>query len=923
LKFYPVITTSMMKKKIAFIILIIIQALAYSQNPTIILQHNYKGQTLKRILDSLERTNIVKFYYDAVWIDSLNIPINTSRISLTKVLDSTFREGNLGFIVLNENEYVITSQYKIVENVDHDFFNIISNSQNSEDDQNIFIDLNLQEDDLIYVGNVVNEKVRYATITGRLKEKETGNPVIGASIQLSGKGTGTISNENGDYSLNVKKGSNRLIFNCVGNKEVIKNLYVVSDGTLNIEMQKSMNQLQDVVVEAEKDQNIKSIQGGLEKVDISTIKQLPTLMGEVDVIRSILLLPGVHTVGEGASGFNVRGGSVDQNLILYNEAPIFNSSHLFGFFSAFNSDLIQDYKLHKSGVPAYYGGRISSVLEVNTKEGTKKKFSGSGGVSPVTSKFMIESPLFHKKASFIVGGRTTYSNWILKRINKPEIKNSKASFYDLDAKFDYDLNATNSLSASYYMSHDYFKLNSDTTFQYDNSSFTLKYRKIFTANHNMEIFVINSKYKYVVKSDGDPKNRFQQDYSIDYKEIKTLFTYTPKKNHIIKYGFSSILYNLSPGNRSVFNEVSGLTPKSLEKERAIENTLFLNHEWELNSKLSFLSGFRIARFSALGKKTVYIYAQNRPIEDKYITDSITYPTGKQIKNYICPDFRFSFRYQISVSSSVKGSVSRMHQFLHLLSNTTSISPTDVWKLSDYYIKPQIGDQVSLGYFKNFFSNKYEFSLEGYYKWLKNQIEYKGGALLIMNERVETSLINASGKAYGIELFLKKKAGKLNGWIGYTYSRVFLKSNGKYQEEIINRGEYYPSNYDKPHDFILVLNYMITRRLSTSFNLNYSTGRPTTLPVGKFELDGKFYMEYSDRNEFRISDYFRCDASVNYKGNLKFKKIADNFWSLSIYNLTGRNNTYSVFFVTRNKIISGYKLSIFPRPIVTISYNFSF
>lgn len=502
--------------------------------------------------------------------------------------------------------------------------------------------------------------------------------------------------------------------------------------------------------------------------------------------------------------------------------------------------LFASLNLYKGGIPAQYGSRLSSVFDVTVKNGNKNKISGKGGISPITGRLALEGPLFNKKGSFVIAGRSTYSDWILKKIDKPAIKNSNASFYDLNAKITYDLNERNSISRSFYLSSDYFKLNSDTFFNYNNINASISWKRTFTNKLYVIYSGIYSNYKYDIGSNSNPFNGFDLSYNIDYKELKADFSYFPNMNHTISFG------------ASVIN------------------------------------------------------------------------TNKLIKPWGGPEYRISMRYKTGVYSSLKFTYNRSLQYLHMMSNSMAISPTDIWKMSNTYLPPQKGNQVALGFYRNFNKNLFETSVEVYYKTIRDLIEYKAGTEFLLNEHLETDIINGNGKAYGIEFLIRKKYGKLNGWLSYTYASTKIKVDGKYLEEKINHGEEFPADYDKPHDVTLVSNYKFSRRISVSSNVTYSTGKPITMPVAKYWYKGRELVHYSARNEYRVPDYFRWDFSVNLEGNLKINKLAHSSLSLSVFNVTGRDNVYSIFFISdEENQIQAYKLSIFAQPVFTVAYNFEF
>lgn len=644
-------------------------------------------------------------------------------------------------------------------------------------------------------------------------------------------------------------------------------------------------------------------------------------MGEIDVVKSAILLPGVQTVGEGASGFNVRGGSAGQNLILINQAPIFNSSHLFGFFSVFNPDIIKGFDLYKSGIPAKYGGRLASVLDISMKDGNKKELVASGGISPVTSRVTLEGPLKMKNSSFIVGARSTYSNYVLSQLPNISFQNSKALFFDVNGKINVEVSDKDRIDIAGYFSQDNFTLNQDTTYGYNNLNSSINWKHLFNNKFFAVTSGIFSRYTYNVKSESNIENSFRLNYQILYEELKSDFTYIPQPDHEFRFGISGILYQLDPGTRRPIHPESIIQDRVLERENALESALYISDEWDVNSRLKLSGGLRFSAYFMLGANSVNQYRADQPILPDNVVDSIQYNRGQLVQFYGGPELRFSARFGLDEKSSLKLSFNRLRQYLHMLSNTTSISPTDTWKLSDPFLRPQIGDQLSLGYYRNFRQNSIETSVELYVKRITDMIEFKNGAQLILNPSIETDLVNGTGRAYGAEFLIRKDRGKLNGWISYTYSRVFSTVKGRFPDEIINGGNEFPANFDKPHDFSFVGNYKFSRRLSISSNFAYSTGRPITYPIGQFRFGNATRLSYSQRNQFRIPDYYRWDMSINVEGNHRNTKFAHISWSLSFFNLLSRRNVYSIYFVSQPTGIQGYKLSIFGQAITTATFNF--
>lgn len=691
---------------------------------------------------------------------------------------------------------------------------------------------------------------------------------------------------------------------------------------MNVEMKSTLIPMKGVIVSAQKNLTLQRFEVGAEKINIASFRLMPTSLGESDLQKSILLIPGVQSVGEGSAGFNVRGGSADQNLILLSGAPVYNSSHFFGFFSAINSDIIKDVTLFKGGIPSRYGGRISSVLDIDLKEGNRKEFAGNAGISPVTTHFMIEGPLIKDTLTFIFTARTTYSNWIFGLIKDPSLHNSRASFYDMNGKITYSLNKKNKIDFSSYLSHDAVRFYGTRTYSYNNNISGLKWQHFFSSKFFSVFSLNNSFYRYDISEMNIPAEAYLLSHSVNTTKLKADFNWFSGK-HELNYGIDISRYSVLPGSLQPEGDSSLTIPEIIERERAYEGSVYLDDKFSLTKFLSVNIGMRVSSFFSLGPQSVYTYSPVFSKSNSTITDTLGFRSGEITSKYAGPELRVSLNFRLSDRSSVKVNYNRTRQYIHLLTNTTSISPTDTWKLCDYYIKPQVGDQLGAGFYKMLFKNRYETSAEIYYKEIKNMVDYKGGSTLTMVENIEQNLIDARGKAYGLELAIKKTEGKLRYSLGYTFARAFIKSQGHFQEEIVNSGKWYPANFDKPNDLVITLNYLYSRRISLSGNYTWSTGRPITYPIASYYVNGVTLIHYSDRNKYRIPDYSRLDVSIKISGNLKSHKIANPNWTFSVYNLLGRKNVYSVYFKKEGIHVNGYKLSVFGRAIPSVTFSFDF
>ena len=759
-----------------------------------------------------------------------------------------------------------------------------------------------------------------ATLTGRVRDQR-GESVVGALVYGSTPGNGVATDQFGAYTLTLPVGRQPLNVRALGFKNTTRQLNVYGSGRLDIELAEDITPLKEVVVEGEKAKNVTSMRMGVAKLDIRDIKQVPTVFGETDVLRVVIMLPGVKTIGEGNTGFSVRGGGTDQNLVLYNDAVIYNPTHLFGFFSAFNADMLKSAELYKSTVPARYGGRLSSVLDVVTRDGNRKQLAVSGGIGLLTSRLTLEGPLNKGKGAWLVGGRTTYSDWLLHQLPSRSLQQSAAGFYDLSGHLSYDLNERNSLYATGYYSRDRFRLASDTTYLYSNLAGSLKWKHTLTDKLYGVLTGTFSRYQYQLRDDLSPATASALAYNLNQGNLRADFTYFAGPRHTLEAGGSTLLYGIAPGQRTALGSQSLVANATLEHEQALESALYAADRIEVSPRLALDLGLRYSLYNALGPREVLTYQPGLARTEGSVLGSQSYGRGQVLATYHGPEWRLAAKYLLADNASVKASYNRTRQYISQLTNTTVPSPTDIWKLSDNYLLPQVADQVSVGFYRNLRANSLELSVETYYKQFLNVLDYKDGAVLLLNPHLETDVVNARGRAYGVEVLLRKTSGKLNGWLSYTYARSLVQVNNG--TDIVNNGNWYPSSYDKPHDVTLVGNYRFNRRISLSANFNYSTGRPITLPLSQYYYQNVIRVLFSDRNAYRIPDYYRVDVAFNFEGNHKVHKLAHGSWTLAVYNLLGRRNPYSVYFQAQRGQINGYQLAIFGQPIPTVTYNFHF
>jgi len=885
----------------------------------------------KQLVEAIESQTDYHFYYNPRTTDSLKVTLSAQNQNVNTILGQALSGTQLHFAVDALGNIFVTEGRDIMTDLPVDFFDtgVAPSQQNTAPgfDYTAYEkrekEKKLAESKLYAIGPKSSNLQGNATMAGHVRDVSNGEPLIGATVYIEKPLIGVITDQFGYYAITLPKGRHELKIKSISMKSTVRQIMVYADGKLDIELDPDVTPLKEVVVESDKDVRVMGMQMGMEKLDIKTMKNMPLALGETDIMKVVLALPGVQSVGEGTVGLNIRGGATNQNLILFNDAVVYNPSHLFGFFSTFNPDVLKNVELYKSGITADYGGRLSSVLDVTSREGNLKKFQGSGGISPITGRLTLEGPLVKDRTSFLIGARSTYSNWLLRQLRNERLKNSEGSFYDVNLNVSHKINDKNNLYLSGYLSHDKFRLASDTSYTYSDRNASIKWKHIF----NNKLYAVAtggfSKYSYTMSSDLNPVEAFDMYFSVQQINGKVDVSYFLNAKHTINAGLGVTRYALQPGNFTPKGTESVQKPVLLQHEQGQENAVYIGDNFEVSPKLSIYGGVRYSFYQYLGARNVYQYAGGVPRTESSIVDSLSYGGGKPIVSYGGAEPRFSVRYSLTPNASVKFSYNRMRQYIQMLSNTTAMTPTDIWKLSDNYIKPQIGDQVSVGFYKNTRRHSLEISLEAYYKTIQNALDFKGGAQLLRNRHIETDVVDSRGKAYGVEFMLKRAAGKLNGWLSYTYSRSFLQTVSPYASEVVNKGDYYPSNYDKPHAVNFVGNYKFSRRFNFSLNVTYSTGRPITLPLAKYELGGNYRLYYSDRNQYRIPDYFRTDISINIEGNHKIKKLAHSSWTFAVYNLTGRANAYSIFFRSENGQVKGYKLSVFAQPIPTVTYNFKF
>ena len=734
-------------------------------------------------------------------------------------------------------------------------------------------------------------------LSGHVRDVSSGEPLTGVSVYDTSSGAYTVTDADGFYRISLPVGDGQLSLSGYSLDDMHLNLKLFDDGTLDVVMKEKVTALSGAVISADAVSYHRDTKIGLERMRINIVSKIPSAFGEGDIIKAVLTLPGVKSVGEASSGFNVRGGSTDQNLILFNDGILYNPTHLFGIFSAFNPDVISEVELYKSSIPVEFGGRISSVLDVRGREGNSNKVEGSLGIGLLTSRFHLEGPIAKGKTTFILGGRTTYSNWLLNLM--PAYSNfhgGSADFSDLNASLTHKVNDKNTIQAYAYWSRDGVSFSRDTTFRYSNLDVSMKWRSRIGNRLDLVASAGYDQYGAQFDNDFNEMSGYRIGVTIRQGFAKATFHYAAGSAHNFTYGASAIWYDLMPGELSPLHENTLVAHRRLDTQNALEPAIYFSDTWTMTPQLMLEGGVRVSGLAAFNPS----------------------------KFYANPELRLSGKYSFRDNLSLKAGFNTMSQYIHLISNTSSISPIDSWQLSNAQIRPQNGWQAASGLYWTIGGGQADLSLEAYYKRTSHYLDYKSGATLMMNEHLAEDLVETYGKAYGVELMAKKTSGKLTGWVSYSYARSMLREMYDRGVETINGGAWYNAPHDKPHEAKMVANYKFTHRYSLSASLDYATGRPVTMPVGIYRYGGGWRLAYSERNSYRIPDYFRLDLAINIEPGHYLRQLTHMSWTVGVYNVTGRKNAYSVFFSTNGgRGIAGRMLSVFACQIPYINLNLKF
>lgn len=791
-----------------------------------------------------------------------------------------------------------------------------------------------QTNEKVVIGDPGKASTGRVRVQGKVTSQEDKVPLFGATIAVRGTNIGAVCDENGNYEFTISTGQFELVVQYVGKITKVYDIQVIGNGRLDVVLADQVVNLDQVLIEAEaEDKNIQRISAGVNKLNIKEIESLPAFMGEVDIVKSLQTLPGVSSVGEGASGFNVRGGRTDQNLILQDGAILFNASHVLGFFSTFNPDATESFTLYKGNMPAQYGGRISSVLDVTMKEGNSEKVKVRGGLGLVASRLVVDGPLNGGKTRFLVAGRSSYSDWVLGQARNIDVQNSAARFHDLNLKLSHRFGTKSKATLSYYRSGDFFRFAEDFGFEWDTDILNFNWQSSLSEKLISSTRLVYGNYKSKL-FDPSGIDAAEVDNGMGYYQANQTFFYNPSDNHSINFGADFVRYDGADEIANPIGPDSGIQAETVAKEQGNEMGFFVNDEITITKDLALSVGVRYSMFENRGPYDVFQYANGAQRLLENITDTISYTDGDVIAKYSGFEPRLGLRFKIDDRSSIKMSVNRTRQYIHTLSNSTAATPTDILQLSNSYLKPLISNNASIGYFKNFKDILWETSLEAYVRDIDNLLDYKDFVDLLLNNHLETDLLAGKGRAYGLELYIKKTRGAMTGWLSYTLSRTEIQIEGENLDETINNGNWYPANFDRTHNFSWVSTVQLRGQSSFNWNVVYSSGRPINGIVTNYRIGSTVVPHFSERNEFRIPDYFRLDLSFTFgrdilKADLRKKLEGRNYsgtLTIGIYNILSRKNAFSVFFKRPDD------LSLIPRPhrltvlgaaFPNITYNFKF
>lgn len=915
-------------KKIVYIGFLLLSFAVHAQKKTY--SFHFENQSLVSILNSIDKQTNYQIRYAESWFEDSPVSVDINNKTIQEVLDHLFTDTEFNYYLLDASTIIITRYKKIYDEIAEGFFQDTEIEQDEETTPIISPSLvdksSLQQTSSqknIIIGKQGGSASKFwLDISGSILQNDTQAPIREAVIAVKNTSTYSQSDDQGAFQLRLSRGDYVLSISAAAYQSMEQPITVYSDGSIQLQLNEAVEALDEVVLSGNRINQVNSSETGAENIDVEESKTIPLVLGERDVLKVAAALPGISSAGEGATGLNVRGGKPDQNLNLLDGGVVYNPTHFFGIFQALNPIAIGQLNIYKGSIPASYGGRLSSVFDIQTKNADLEEVHGELSLGPITFNGTVQTPINKGTSSMLTGIRGVYSDWILKKLKDENLKNNKANFFDVVNKFHFETENDSELNITTYYSKDQFNATVDSLFSYTNLMLSAGIRKNLKKN----IFRLNgsfSDYRHQIDYTGNAQNGFIQNYGLSQVNLMASLSKYFREKHRFELGNTNTLYKIQPGTLNPRTELDLIGQINLNSEQALEGALFLSDVWDLNQKLQLNAVVRIPYYLSFGPYQINEYDANFPKSKSSIINISFVEKGQIESSFVGSEVRLSTRYLLTERSSIKIGINNAYQFLHTLSNNTAASPFDSWRLSNRYVKPQEAQQASLGYSFRQQDNNFDLTFDLYYKKYQHLTDLKTGANTQLVPSIETQILQGNGKAYGAEMMIRKNQGDLNGWVAYTYSRSMIQLDSKFPYERINQGQYFPSNFDKPHDLSVIANYKLTRRFSFSSNFTYQSGRPITFPTGKYDLDGVTYVTYSSRNKYRIPNYIRLDLGFNVEGTHKLNKVAHSFWSVSIYNLLGRNNPYSMFFVNEDNRIRAYQVSIFARSIPSISYNLKF
>lgn len=856
-----------------------------------------KSCRLNELLKDFETNHNIHFFVRKDWITTMKPEYHEDAMTLRVFMERIKKEFNIDYIIRDPN-YIVFLRPEEKFNIPQSVAEVVIGESAAQADQLV-------------------------ELKGKITQAETNEAIPGATLYIKELKRGITTDKNGNYTLSVYPGTYRITYGAANLVPMEFDLNIQNNGVFDLALSQNITILSEVTILDKRERDLLNVNKmGITNLTAEELKRIPAPMGEADVFKGIMALPGVSSVGEGSGGLNVRGGMAGQNLILMDGIPIYNASHLAGFFSIFNPDVVRDVTLYRGGVPSNFGGRSSAFLDVKLNDGNNQKIKGNGGAGIMASRFSIEGPISRNKSSFVLGTRVAYPNLLMHQLRKAILKTSSAFFYDLNGKVKQEFNDGSKLSLSLYSSFDEVDFIRQTLYSFGNNAGRLEWDKMLNQNTHLYLFASNSRYSYTVEeTDQDEKSSLKS--YINDARLNAEISFYKIENHTLSAGLQNVLYSINSG-KYTSGEGPDAISEQLPKDYGLESAIYVRDEFTISPKLSVDYGIRYPLFFKIGPGTEDIYAEGIPKSPGSITGTKEYKSGEIMQSYHGLEPRVSVLYKLSDNISLKAGYNRINQFIHLITNTTAVTPIDLWRLSNRYIKPNFSDQVSVGYFSTLTKPQLEISVELYYKLLHNSIDYTDGASLYRNDNIEADILQGKGKAYGGEILIKRSEGRVQGWVAYTYSRSFIQVDGTFAQEKINEGRYYPTNFDRPHDLKIFMDVKLTNRFSVVGNFTYATGRPITYPESYYEVGGITVPNYSDRNKYRIPDSHHLDLSLTMSTSLKKKKRVKASWTLSVYNIYGRKNPYSVYFKNNGLgMPTAYQLSVFGNAFPSVTYNFTF